>query len=72
MIKSHGFQDQSVEQLVGKSKFTDATDTIVLEDTSARVQLKGSALPAGDLVTGVVLAVKGTAVPGGDFWVNVS
>lgn len=44
----------------------------MLEDESARVQLRGAALPISDLVTGVVLAVKGTAVAGGDFWVSVS
>lgn len=64
-------KDKGLEQLIGKAKFTDASDSAVLEDESARVQLRGSALPTGDLVTGIVVAVKGTAVAGGDFWVSV-
>ena len=64
-------QDRGLEQLIGKTRFTDADDAMVLEDESARVQLRGSSLPAGDLVTGVVVAVRGSAVPGGEFWVTV-
>ena len=65
-------QDKGLEQLIGKAKFTDSSDTAVLEDESARVQLRGTALPVADLVTGIVVALKGTAVKGGDFWVSVS
>lgn len=65
-------QDHALEQLVGKSKFTEASDSLVLEDVSVRMQLKGALLNVGELVTGVVAAFKGTAAPGGDFWVSVS
>ena len=57
--------------MIGKTRFSDASDTLVLEDESARVQLRGSALRVGDLVTGLIVAVRGSAAPGGDFWVTV-
>lgn len=64
-------QERGLDQLTGRTKFTEASDSLVLEDESARMQLKGAALPVGDTVTGVVVAIKGAAVPGGDFWVSV-
>lgn len=57
--------------MLGKTKFSDSSDSLVLEDESARVQLRGSALRVGELVTGLIVAVRGTAVAGGDFWVTV-
>lgn len=65
-------QDRGLELMLGKTKFSDASDSLVLEDESARVQLRGAALNVGDLVTGLVVAVRGSAVPGGDFWATVS
>lgn len=64
-------QDRGASQLVGRTKFVGADDSIVLEDESARMKLRGDSLPVGQLVTGVVMAVKGVAAPGGDFQVNV-
>lgn len=65
------FQDRGASQLVGRTKFVGADDSIILEDESARMKLRGDSLPVGQLVTGVVMAVKGVAAPGGDFQVNV-
>lgn len=67
-----GLQDRGASQLVGRTKFVGADDSIILEDESARMKLRGEGLPVGQLVTGVVMAVKGVAAPGGDFQVNVS
>lgn len=67
----HGLQDRGASQLVGRTKFVGADDSIILEDESARMKLRGEGLPVGQLVTGVVMAVKGVAAPGGDFQVNV-
>lgn len=67
-----GRQDRGASQLVGRTKFVGADDSIILEDESARMKLQGESLPVGQLVTGVVMAVKGVAAPGGDFQVNVS
>ena len=67
----HVLQDRGASQLVGRTKFVGADDTIILEDESARMKLRGEGLPVGQLVTGVVMAVKGVAAPGGDFQVNV-
>lgn len=63
-------KDRGASQLVGRTKFVGADDTIILEDESARMKLRGEGLPVGQLVTGVVMAVKGVAAPGGDFQVN--
>ena len=57
--------------MLGKTKFSDASDSLILEDESARVQLRGAALNVGDLVTGLIVAVRGSAAPGGDFWATV-
>ena len=64
-------QDRGASQLVGRTKFVGADDSIILEDESARMKLRGERLPVGQLVTGVVMAVRGVAAPGGDFQVNV-
>ena len=64
-------QDRGASQLVGRTKFVGADDSIILEDESARMKLRGESLPVEQLVTGVVMAVRGVAVPGGDFQVNV-
>ncbi|DBA81928.1 hypothetical protein WJX77_005299 [Trebouxia sp. C0004] len=63
-------KDRGASQLVGRTKFVGADDSIILEDESARMKLRGEGLPVGQLVTGVVMAVKGVAAPGGDFQVN--
>ncbi|KAL3142785.1 hypothetical protein ABBQ38_003084 [Trebouxia sp. C0009 RCD-2024] len=63
-------KDRGASQLVGRTKFVGADDSIILEDESARMKLRGDSLPVGQLVTGVVMAVKGVAAPGGDFQVN--
>ena len=64
-------QDRGASQLVGRTKFVGADDSIILEDESARMKLRGESLPIGQLVTGVVMAVRGVAASGGDFQVNV-
>lgn len=40
---------------------------LVLEDDSARIALCGDALPVGECVTGVVVALRGRCQPNGDF-----
>ena len=64
-------QDASVAQLTGRTKFAEPSDTLVLEDESARINLRGEALDVEGLVTGVVVAVRGSAAPNGDFIVTV-
>ena len=60
-------QDRGLENLTGRAKLAAPDDTLVLEDASARMALRGAGCPAGPLVTGVVAAVRGAAAPGGDF-----
>ena len=56
--------------LTGRAKLAAPDDTLVLEDASARMALRGGGCLAGPLVTGVVAAVRGAAAPGGDFVVK--
>ena len=65
------WQDRGLENLTGRAKLAAPDDTLVLEDASARMALRGDGCPAGPLVTGVVAAVRGAAAPGGDFDVKV-
>ncbi len=58
-------------QLTGRTKFAEPSDTLVLEDESARINLRGEALDVEGLVTGIVVAVRGSAAPNGDFYVTV-
>jgi len=60
-------QERGLEALTGRAKLAAPDDTLVLEDASARMALRGAGCPAGPLVTGVVAAVRGAAAPGGDF-----
>lgn len=64
-------QDRGVETLTGHTGFISDDDSLVLEDESARMALRGNAMPAGPLVTGVVAAVRGVSAPNGDFQVKV-
>ena len=58
-----------MDRLIGRTKFAEADDVVVLEDEGARVVLRGDCLPSGTLVTGVSFAVRGAAAPGGDHFV---
>lgn len=60
-------QERGLEVLTGRAKLAAPDDTLVLEDASARMALRGGGCSAGPLVTGVVAAVRGAAAPGGDF-----
>lgn len=64
-------QDRGIETLTGHTNFVSDDDSLVLEDESARMALKGNAIPAGPLVTGVVAAVRGVSSANGDFQVKV-
>ncbi len=66
-----GLQDRGVETLTGHTSFVSDDDSLVLEDESARMALKGNAMPPGPLVTGVVAAVRGVSAANGDFQVKV-
>lgn len=65
-------QDRGIETLTGHTSFVSDDDSLVLEDESARMALKGNAMAAGPLVTGVVAAVRGVSAANGDFQVKVS
>ncbi|KAK9833520.1 hypothetical protein WJX81_000749 [Elliptochloris bilobata] len=60
-------KERGLENLTGRAKLAAPDDTLVLEDASARMALRGDGCPPGPLVTGVVAAVRGAAAPGGDF-----
>ena len=64
-------QDRNVEALVGRTKYADGDDGLVLEDESARVALLGPAIAPGPLVTGVTAVVRGVAAANGEFNVTV-
>ena len=64
-------QDRGIETLTGHTSFVSDDDSLVLEDESARMALKGNAIAAGPLVTGVVAAVRGVSSANGDFQVKV-
>ena len=64
-------QDRGVETLTGHTSFVSDDDSLVLEDESARMALKGNTMPPGPLVTGVVAAVRGVSAANGDFQVKV-
>lgn len=67
-------QDRGIDRLIGRTKFAEADDAVVIEDDGARALLRGHSIEhiIGSLVTGVVLAVRGCAAPGGDhFQVSV-
>ena len=58
-------------RVTGHTSFVSDDDSLVLEDESARMALKGNAMPLGPLVTGVVAAVRGVSAANGDFQVKV-
>ena len=68
---STNLQDRGIETLTGHTSFVSDDDSLVLEDESARMALKGNAIAAGPLVTGVVAAVRGVSSANGDFQVKV-
>ena len=53
-----------------RDTYTSDDDTLVLEDESGRVSLRGDVLDVHGLTTGVVCAVWGKVVEGGDFHVK--
>ncbi len=63
-------QERGIETLTGHTGFVSDDDSLVLEDESARMALRG--IDAGPLVTGVVAAVRGVSAPNGEFHVKVS
>ena len=65
-------QDRGIETLTGHTSFVSDDDSLVLEDESARMALRGPGMPAGPLVTGVVAAVRGVSSANGDFQVKAS
>jgi DNA polymerase II small subunit/DNA polymerase delta subunit B len=64
-------QDRGVSQLVERTKFAEADDSLVLEDESARMAVSGDVLSVGDVVTGVIVALRGAANAAGHFLATV-
>ena len=64
-------QDRGVETLTGRTCFVSEDDSLVLEDESARMALRGQGIDVGRLVTGVVAAVRGVSAANGEFHVKV-
>lgn len=62
-------QERGIETLTGHTGFVSDDDSLVLEDESARMALRG--IDAGQLVTGVVAAVRGVSAANGEFHVKV-
>ncbi|CAL8463006.1 g2540 [Coccomyxa elongata] len=61
-------KERGIETLTGHTSFVSDDDSLVLEDESARMALRG--IDAGPLVTGVVAAVRGVSAPNGEFRVK--
>jgi len=55
---------------LGRTRFAQADDRLILEDESARVSLIGEALDPGQFVTGVIAAMRGSVLPNGEFQVT--
>jgi DNA polymerase delta subunit 2 len=53
-------QDKTVAAQLNAETFCDDSDSLVIEDESARVTLTGAHLDVGALVSGVIIAVRGT------------
>jgi DNA polymerase delta subunit 2 len=51
----------------GRTRFSDPSDQLAIEDEGGRVALTGAALPVGELVTGIVAALRGRVLPSGEF-----
>ena len=60
-------KERALAEQLGRTKFTQSDDSVVLEDEGARVTLTGEALLPGDVVTGVLAALKGSVLPSGEF-----
>ena len=60
-----------MDKLVGHTEFCSPDDSLVLEDESARMALRGAGIAPGPLVTGVIAAVRGTSAANGEFFVKV-
>ncbi|CAK0784791.1 hypothetical protein CVIRNUC_007995 [Coccomyxa viridis] len=69
-ILSEYNKDRGIETLTGHTAFVSDDDSLVLEDESARMALRGPGIAAGPLVTGVVAAVRGVSSANGDFQVK--
>jgi DNA polymerase delta subunit 2 len=65
------WQERGVETLTGRTSFVSDDDSLVLEDESARMALRGQGINAGELVTGIVAAVRGVSAANGEFMVKV-
>ncbi|KAK9069204.1 hypothetical protein SSX86_013320 [Deinandra increscens subsp. villosa] len=69
-ILSEYSKERSAAPLVVPDNFVHPDDTLVLEDESGRVNLKGNLLSPSVYVTGNVVAVHGKETGGGDFYVE--
>lgn len=63
-------KDRGLSAHLGKTKFTQPSDALILEDESARIALTGDAITPGDCVTGVIVAVRGMVLDDGRFNAN--
>lgn len=60
-------KERALAEQLGRTRFTQPDDRVVMEDDGARVTLAGEGLPPGGCVTGVLAAVKGSVHPNGEF-----
>ncbi|KAJ0475667.1 putative DNA-directed DNA polymerase [Helianthus annuus] len=69
-ILSEYSKERSATPLVSPDNFVHPDDSLVLEDESGRVNLKGNVLSPSVYVTGNVVALHGKETGGGDFFVE--
>ncbi|KAD3336311.1 hypothetical protein E3N88_31830 [Mikania micrantha] len=69
-ILSEYSKERSATPLVSPDNFVHPDDTLVLEDESGRVNLKGNVLSPSVYVTGNVVALHGKETDAGDFFVD--
>ena len=63
-------KERALSAQLGRTRFVQPDDRVVLEDEGARVSLSGEGLPPGSCGAGVLAAVRGTVQPNGEFEVQ--
>lgn len=63
-------KDRVLGTHLGRTRFTQPEDRVVLEDEGARVTLTGTGIDPGSCVTGLVAAVRGVVLSSGEFEVR--
>lgn len=60
-------KERALAEQLGRTRFTQPEDKVVMEDEGARVSLSGEGLLPGSCVAGVLAAVKGSVLENGEF-----